>query len=107
MAEQEEDVQSPTQLWTFSIVWSPPQLKLQLLCKQLRVHVIPHALPLHLLVQCPPQLARGPQELPQEHIHALVHTLLHSELPQPIPHVAKQPSVQLLKHQLEQLLVGP
>ena len=42
-----------------------------------------YMLPLHLLVQCPPQFDIGPQLAPQEHIHALVHTLLHPELPHP------------------------
>ena len=107
MAEQEEDVQSPIQLRVFSIVESPPQLKLQLLYKQVAVHSIPHMLPLQRLVQWPPQVSIGPQELPQEDIHALVHTLEHPELPHPRPHVVKQPLVQLLKHQLEQSLVGP
>ena len=108
MAEQEEDEQSPTQLRTFSIVSSRPQSKLQLLCKQWSVHPIWHEPPqLLLLVQWPPHIDKGPQPLPQEHIHTLVHTLLHPELPQPTPHVCKQPLVQLLKHQPEQSAVGP
>ena len=102
MAEQEEDEQSPTQLRVFSIVSSPPQLKLQLLCKQYLVHVISQLLPqLAPEIQWPAHVVIGPQPLPQEHIHALVHTLLHPELPQPTLHVLKHPSVQLVKHQLE------
>ena len=48
-----------------------------------------------------------PQPLPQEHRHALVHTPLHPELPHPLPHVVKQPLVQLLKHQPSHPVVGP
>ena len=61
-------------------------------------------MPLQLLLpQRPPQLARGPQLLPQEVTHTLVHILLHPELPQPPPHVVKQPLVQSTKHPPEQV----
>ena len=101
MAEQEEDVQSPTQLRVFSIVESPPQLKLHLLCKQYLVHVISQVLPQLAPVQWPAHVDIGPQPLPQEVMHALVHTLEHAELPQPWPHVVKQLLIQLTIHQLE------
>ena len=108
MAEQEEDEQSPTQLRVFSIVLSPPQLKLQLLCKQYLVHVIVHVLPqLAPEIQWPPQFDIGPQPLPQEVMHALTHTLEHAELPQPTLHVLKHPSVQLVKHQPSHERVEP
>ena len=102
MAEQEEDEHTPLQLRVLSIVSSPPQLKLQLLCKQYLVHVALHSSP-HVApeIQCPAHIVIGPQPLPQEHMHALVHTLLHPELPQPTAHVVKQPLVQLVKHQPE------
>ena len=103
MAEQEEDVQSPTQLRVFSIVSSPPQVKLQSPCKQYELH--PRG-DLEFAVQFPPQLV-PPQLFPQEHRHALVHTPEHPEDPQPLLHVAKQPLIQLVKHQLSQLEVGP
>ena len=99
MAEQEEDVQSPTQLRTFSIVSSPPQLKLQLLlCKQYELHPIGEPL---VAVQCPPQFDIGPQPFPQEFTHTLVHIPEHVELPQSTPQSPKQPLVQLVKHQPE------
>ena len=60
-----------------------------------------------LWVQRPPHVVIGPQPLPQEDMHELVHTPEHAELPQLWPQVTKQPLVQLLKHQPEQLLVGP
>ena len=67
-----------------------------------------------LLVQVPPQ--EPPQPLPQEDIHTLVHSpaqVVGSPHPQPhvallqaVPHVRKQPLVQLVKHQPEQSEVG-
>ena len=78
MAEQEEDEQLAL------IVLSPPQLKLQLLYKQVPVHPIWHEPPqLLLLVQWPAHVAIGPQPLLQEVIHVLVHTPEQAELPQP------------------------
>ena len=108
MAEQEEDVQSPTQLRVLSIVKSPPQLYPHLLYKQPSVHPIWHVPPQPLMVQWPTHVDIGPQPLLQEVIHVLVHTPLHPSLPHPWWHVPKQPPLQsrveyklLPEHRLE------
>ena len=104
MAEQEEDVQRPTQLRVLSIVKSPPQLKPHLLYKQPSVHPILHVppQPLPLRVQWPAHVDIGPQPLPQEVMQTLVHTPEQAELPQPWLQLPKHPPAQLaIKHKLE------